>query len=234
MNKLPKAFLFIVFVSFGVFAQTKTSVVCHQKQMWLVNDAQAVSIGKCKGKTWIAPIKLEEQSAAQTNLSKDEKQVFALLQKTSKESFKPVSLSQATEIAQAIQSKPNKSAFTLNLNTLPSYIEEFLVPRKEMEIIITTGVLRSGQTEKDDVYEEYSRYNLKVPNENLKIGQILEQFKDEERKCLAGTKNEWELAYQNGYYLETAETREKLDSNKTIADYKLKTRTVLRVFTQTR
>lgn len=209
----------------------KTSVVCHQKQLWLVNDAQAVSIGKCKGKTWIAPIKLEEQSAVQINLSKEEKQVFDLLQKTSKESFKPVLLTEATEIAQAIQSKPNKSAFTLNLNVLPIHIKEFLSSIMKFVIVIA-----SSSTDKNGKlleYKESARYNVKVAGENSTIGEILEEAK----KGIPENTYFREETYINHLYLvqlDIIDRNEKLNNNKTIKDYGLKEGTVFRLLSSVR
>lgn len=103
-----------------------------------------------------------------------------------------------------------------------------------MEIIITIGALTTGKTEKEDVYGENSRCAVKVSNENVKIKHILEQFKQEQKKQLAGTENEWELRYQDGCYFETAEARKILDSDKKLADFKLGSGTFLRVFTKTR
>ena len=121
MNNLCKALFFIVLFSSLASAQTKTGVLCRQKQLWLVNEAQAVSIGKCAGgKDWLAPVELKDESADKIVLSKDEKQVSDALRQTTKESFKPVRLAQAPDIAQKIQSQPNKSVVVLNSNLLPN------------------------------------------------------------------------------------------------------------------
>lgn len=210
MNDLLKTAFLVLLFAFTASAQTKNSVVCHQKQLWLVSQTQAVSIGKCAGgKTWVAPVSLDEQTADRKKSSGYEKQVSDALRQTTKEWFKPVPLAQAAEIAQALQSDPNKSAVTLNSNSLPRYVKDFFNP--SVEFTITRGVIFS-----DNTYREDYNFKIKLPSANPTIAEMVEEVRKNNP-----LKKQVEQ-YGKYYYLNLFDSKEKLDPQKRASDYNLK------------
>ncbi len=188
-------------------SETRKMVACQDKQLWLVNDSRAALIGKCNDKSWIAPVKVETAQFPNKKQGKIEKQVVAALEKTSKEQFKPVSLSEIN-LKQAPQNQSNQSVITLDSNKLQPFIKEFLEP--SMEFIIVRGISGGGD------YIEKERFTIKLTGANPKLTEML----DEVRKVY--TDKEDVKEYGEFYYLEDFKTGKRMDEKKTAADYNLK------------
>ncbi len=207
MKNLANLLFFLMLFIIKTSAQTNYLIVCQDKQLWLVNDTQAVMIEKCKNKDWAAPVKLETKQIANRKQGKIEKQVVAALGKTSKEQFKPVSLSE-TNLKQALQNQSNQSVIILDSNKLQPFIKDFLEP--SMELIIVRG---SGTK---DIFIETVRFTIKLGGSNPTIKEML----DEIRKVYTNKADVKE--YGEFYILLEFPTWKELDEKKTAADYNLK------------
>ena len=225
MNFIKSVVIFflvgLIFVP-SILGQTENFAICYEKQAYLINGETAFSLGKCDKKNWITPLQIEQgEMTKQNKQTSRERQILKLLNNFGAGNLKETNISDSNFINFIKNGKREPTARIL-LSSFSEEMQKLLTRKEMMEFIITEGALFVARNE----YQEVNRFVVKVAGKNPKIGDILEEVKKELRK---------DTRVKNfNLYLSKYGTWEKLDNEKTIADYSIKNGDKLALFSNVR